>query len=131
MYRMNLDEQLDGGEYMTLKRQKLAESNKEMLQDSDIFRGLVFYVNGATEPPQNELREMLVKNGGEFQYHHSGRVTHVVAEQLSGTKTLKLGPSHHVVRPAWILDSIAKGTRLPTTKYEMDRGGDKLFADKR
>ncbi len=130
MYRANLDDQLDAGDYFALLKIKRAKVNEEMVQESDIFRGLVFYVNGQTDPPQNVLHEMVGKNGGTYQYHHDGKVTHVIAEQLSATKMRELGPTHHVVKAQWVVDCLKKKTRLSTAEYEMDRGEQKLFLPK-
>ncbi|ETV78028.1 hypothetical protein H257_08245 [Aphanomyces astaci] len=52
--------------------------------------------------------------------HRKTRVTHVIATNLSGSKTeavLKAGGRVHCVHPQWILDSIEKGKRQPEAKY--------------
>ena len=90
-------------------------------QTSSLFNGLVFYVNGYTEPPQNELREMVVQHGGKFVFQQNSSVTHVVASQLSNTKMGKLKPNDRVVSPQWVLDSIEHGKLLPTSKYDIQQ----------
>ncbi len=121
---INIAEQLTGSEYMTLRRQKLDGANADVPKLDSLFRGLCFYVNGHTEPSQNELRELVCQHGGHFVYHHAGsEVTHVLANQLSNTKLVKLKPTDHVISPQWVLDCIAKGRRLPESRYEIARSG--------
>ncbi|CAK4732708.1 unnamed protein product [Aphanomyces euteiches] len=67
------------------------------------------------------LIKMVKAHGGSISImHRKSRVTHVIATNLSGSKTeavLQSGGRIHCVQPQWILDSIEKGKRQPEAKY--------------
>ncbi|ETV98638.1 hypothetical protein, variant [Aphanomyces invadans] len=67
------------------------------------------------------LIKMVKAHGGNTSIvHRKTRVTHVIATNLSGSKTdavLRSGGRVHCVHPQWIVDSIEKGKRQPEAKY--------------
>jgi hypothetical protein len=54
--------------------------------------------------------------GGYSAFNTPSVVSHVIANNLCNAK-LKATPNQVVVRPDWIIDSIAAGRRLPATSY--------------
>ena len=63
--------------YMAHKISKLQECNliddQNML--SEIFRGCFVYINGATEPPIEELRRLIIRHGGICDNYKTSRIT--------------------------------------------------------
>ncbi|KAF7312418.1 DNA repair protein [Mycena indigotica] len=106
----------DFGEYMQRKRAKLQIQNSEMVDaaHSRIFAGLAIYVNGQTDPPQHELRRILVENGGIFEPYlvNKGKVTHIVTDNLTDAKIREF-KNMKVVRPQWLTESVKSGSLLP------------------
>ncbi|KAF0694869.1 Aste57867_14269 [Aphanomyces stellatus] len=89
---------------------------------SSLFQGCNFYFNGRTgDVSSYYLIKMVKAHGGNTSImHRKTRVTHVIASNLSGSKTeavIQSGGKVHCVQPQWILDSIAKGKRQPELNY--------------
>lgn len=87
------------GDYMTSKvnkqqqqiMQRISPATDAREQYPPIFVGISIYVNGFTNPPQMELRDMILRHGGSFQYYLSkSNVTHVIASNLADTKITQL-----------------------------------------
>ena len=110
----------DYGGYFRVKRRKLAEQFRDMVgqKQSDIFQGVTIYVNGWTEPSNDELKRMIHAHGGNYVFNLYGntKVTHTIATNLPNSKIKNLGDSI-VCTPAWIVDSISAGHQLPTDGY--------------
>ncbi|KEQ81906.1 DNA repair protein [Aureobasidium pullulans EXF-150] len=121
-------------EYMRRKRIKLQNLDSEIRAKSDnppIFKGIVVYVNGYTQPSLNDLHTMIVAHGGGFAQYLDGKtfVTHIVASSLTPKKVVEF-KRYRIVKPSWIVDSIAAAKCLPWDKYRVvDEGvGQKVLA---
>lgn len=96
---------------------RLPVANKENAAPP-IFQGCRLYFNGRTGNVTSYYLTKLVQDHGgnlarEFKVT---RVTHIVACNLSGSKTDKLLKSCgkiKCVRPEWILESVKQGKKLP------------------
>ncbi|KAK0200352.1 hypothetical protein DFS33DRAFT_1387562 [Desarmillaria ectypa] len=109
----------DFGEYMHRKRAKLQIQNSEFeSNDGGIFKGLVIYINGWTQPSVQELRQLIVKHGGVFQPYLDKKaiVTHVLTCSLTPAKLHEF-KNMKVVRPDWIVKSVEQGILLPWQDY--------------
>ncbi|KAH0290292.1 DNA repair protein [Aureobasidium namibiae CBS 147.97] len=121
-------------EYMRRKRIKLQNLDSEIRARSEhppIFKGIVVYVNGYTQPSLNDLHTMIVAHGGGFAQYLDGKtfVTHIVASSLTPKKAVEF-KRYRIVKPAWIVDSIAAAKCLPWDNYRVvDEGvGQKVLA---
>ncbi|KAH9514126.1 deoxycytidyl transferase [Bulinus truncatus] len=105
--------------YMSAKRRKL---NEQFYKDSkshhsQIFAGVIIYVNGFTNPSSDELRRLMQEHGGRYElYLRKTIVTHVIASNLPNSK-FKLAKTMPVVKPEWITDSVKAGQRLSHFPY--------------
>ncbi|KAF9453668.1 DNA repair protein [Macrolepiota fuliginosa MF-IS2] len=114
------------GEYMRRKRAKLQIQNQALedktgrreVRSGGIFEGIAIYVNGWTRPSVQELRKLIVENGGIFQPYLDRKsiVTHVITCSLTPAK-VKEFKSMKVVEPKWLTESISAGVLLPWTDY--------------
>ena len=59
-----------------------------------IFAGVSIYVDGITTPSNLELRDLIVKHGGDFQYYLVSSVTHIIATHLPDAKVKQLRYDH-------------------------------------
>ncbi|KDO23099.1 hypothetical protein SPRG_11943 [Saprolegnia parasitica CBS 223.65] len=89
---------------------------------SAIFQGCNLYFDGRTGNVSSYYMTKMVKEHGASVsiMHRKTRVTHIVAENLNGSKTEALLKSRGkilCVHPNWVLDSIKKGKRQPEFKY--------------
>ncbi|KAI4730276.1 DNA repair protein [Aureobasidium sp. EXF-10728] len=121
-------------EYMRRKRIKLQNLDSEIRARSDnppIFKGIVVHVNGYTQPSLNDLHNMIVAHGGGFAQYLDGKTfaTHIVASSLTPKKAVEF-KRYRIVKPAWIVDSIAAAKCLPWDNYRVvDEGvGQKVLA---
>ncbi|KAK2460652.1 hypothetical protein APHAL10511_007122 [Amanita phalloides] len=110
------------GQYMRRKRAKLQIQNAAIAQgehDSHIFHGLSIYINGWTDPSVQDLREMILRNGGIYQPYLDKKslVTHVITCSLTPAK-LREFKNMKVVLPQWIVDSVNQMKLLPWQNYK-------------
>ncbi|CAL8110930.1 unnamed protein product [Orchesella dallaii] len=114
------------GGYMAVKKAKLDNQfncSKRVYgagesDDSDVFNifdGVSIYINGYTNPPEPELRELFIRHGGTFHPYNSSRTTFVVATNLSVPSKRLYGSK--TIKPDWIVDSIKSGKALDTRAY--------------
>lgn len=121
-------------DYFRRKKIKLQNLDADLRARSgdkpQIFRGIVANVNGYTQPSLNDLHEMIVSHGGGFIQYLDGKtmVTHIVASSLTPKKVVEFR-RYRIVKPAWIVDSVAAGKLLPWNDYRVvDEGaGQKIL----
>ncbi|KAJ7274282.1 hypothetical protein B0H12DRAFT_1066406 [Mycena haematopus] len=113
------------GQYMSRKRAKLQIQNSEIntgAAETQIFKGVAIYVNGWTSPSVQEIRSLLVRNGGVFEPYlakHS-MVTHIVTCTLTEAKIQEF-KNMKVVRPEWLTESVKAGILLPWRDFAFTR----------
>lgn len=111
------------GDYFRRKKIKLQNLDAELRQGSSkpqIFKGVVAHVSGYTQPPLHILHKQLVEHGAGFlQYLDSKTMaTHIIASSLTPKKATEFS-SYRIVKPAWVVDSIAAGRMLPWADYRV------------
>lgn len=111
------------GDYFRRKKIKLQNLDAELRQGSSkpqIFKGVVAHVSGYTQPPLHVLHKQLVEHGAGFlQYLDSKTMaTHIIASSLTPKKATEFS-SYRIVKPAWVVDSIAAGRMLPWAEYRV------------
>ncbi|TFK40634.1 hypothetical protein BDQ12DRAFT_679787 [Crucibulum laeve] len=112
------------GDYMRKKRAKLQIQNAQLAvlggddEGSQIFRGIAIYINGHTKPSVQDLRQLIVQHGGIFQPYlvKKALVTHIVTCSLTPAKVREFRYMK-VVRPEWLVDSVAARELLPWRDY--------------
>ena len=87
-----------------------------------LFAGVTLHVNGLTTPSHADLRELMARHGGGFEnYYRRSVVTHTICSNLTDAKVAQLAHTRAdappVVRPEWVVDSLAAGRLLPTRAY--------------
>ncbi|KAK5770569.1 hypothetical protein PVK06_046720 [Gossypium arboreum] len=123
----------DFGSYMVVKNKKLqnqfdAEASNSTRSDSSvklIFHGVSIFVDGFTVPSSQELRQYMLNHGGRFEnYFSRHRVTHIICSNLPDSKIKNLrsfSSGLPVVKPMWILDSVAANKLLSWVPYQLDQ----------
>ncbi|XP_021285553.1 DNA repair protein REV1 isoform X2 [Herrania umbratica] len=123
----------DFGSYMVEKNRKLqnqfdAEASNSSLSDSStkpIFHGVSIFVDGFTVPSSQELRRYMLNYGGRFEnYFSRHRVTHIICSNLPDSKIKNIrsfSGGLPVVKPTWILDSVAAKRLLSWVPYQLDQ----------
>nr|XP_043621063.1 DNA repair protein REV1 [Erigeron canadensis] len=124
----------DMGSYMAVKNRKLHEQFDAEASSSShggsgskkpVFYGVSIFVDGYTIPSSQELRGFMLKHGGRFEnYFSSKRVTHIICSNLPNSKVKNLRSFSRglpVVKPAWVLDSVAANKLLSWVPYQLDQ----------
>jgi DNA repair protein REV1 len=117
-------------DYFRRKKIKLQNLDAELRSQTEdnppIFRGIVAHVNGYTQPSLADLHKLIVSYGGGFMQYLDGKttVTHVIASNLTPKKKVEFA-RYRIVKPAWIVDSIAAGKILPWEGYRVVDEGEK------
>lgn len=111
------------GDYFRRKKIKLQNLDAELREGSSkpqIFKGIVAHVSGYTQPPLHVLHKQLVEHGAGFlQYLDSKTMaTHIIASSLTPKKATEFR-NYRIVKPAWVVDSIAAGRTLPWSDYRV------------
>ena len=114
-------------DYMRRKKIKLQNLDAQLRSQSDkpqIFRNIVANVNGYTQPSLSDLHVLIVSHGGGFQQYLDGKttVTHIIASQLTPKKKVEFA-KYRIVKPAWVVDSVAAGRLLPWEQYRVTDEG--------
>lgn len=116
------------GEYMRRKRAKLQIQNVEIGDTqrggSQLFKGLSIHINGWTEPSVQELRKLIVENGGIYQAYIDKKtlVTHIITCSLTPAKVRDF-KHMKVVKPEWLVQSAKTGVLLPWQDFIFVPGG--------
>lgn len=111
-------------DYFRRKKIKLqnldADIRAQAVDKPSIFRGIVAHVNGYTQPSLNDLHTLIVQHGGGFMQYLDGKttVTHIIASSLTPKKVVEFR-HYRIVKPAWVVDSIAAGRLLPWSDYRV------------
>ncbi|RHZ56244.1 hypothetical protein CDV55_105042 [Aspergillus turcosus] len=116
------------GDYMRRKKIKLQNLDAEIRSSSPdrppIFRGVVAYVNGYTQPSLQDLHRLIVSHGGGFLQYLDGKTvaTHIIASSLTPKKREEF-KRYRIVKPAWVVESIKAGRLLPWDAFRvLDEG---------
>ncbi|OAF65853.1 hypothetical protein A3Q56_06442 [Intoshia linei] len=113
------------GGYMKAKNEKLDNiHNKNVdnnyLQKTEIFKNVAIYVTGYTVPSYNEIRKIIIENGGKFIHNYSkSKVTFIIATNVYGGNNSTHFPKDCIVRPKWIIDSLNQKKCLPVHEYTL------------
>ncbi|PPR07200.1 hypothetical protein CVT26_012633 [Gymnopilus dilepis] len=109
------------------RRSKLHAQQGQASKEAGVLKNTKIYVNGYLESTTDiEIKRLITQAGGTVMYSAS-QSTHIVTSRpLSGSKTEKLltkrkGPHLYVIKPEWVLDSIATGRRLPERGYSVTK----------
>ena len=108
---------------MDEKRRKLRQvEEEEGCRSGGPLGGVRIHVNGYTEPSREDLRSLVLRGGGGFEAYWSERATHMVCSRLCEATRRRLGRDRRpVVRPEWVVDSVAAGKVLPVCSYLIQR----------
>uniref|UniRef100_A0A6G1SP88 DNA repair protein REV1 n=1 Tax=Aceria tosichella TaxID=561515 RepID=A0A6G1SP88_9ACAR len=119
----------DGRGYMRAKKTKLAQQNEEIREAlqkrhsamrTELFKGVSINVNGRTQPTADELKRLILLNGGEYHpYYRYQQTKFMIATNLSTARIKNLRPDDRIVKPEWITESVKANCVLPYQDYQL------------
>ncbi|KAM0825990.1 hypothetical protein ACQ4PT_069173 [Festuca glaucescens] len=118
----------DFGSYMSAKNSKLAaqfdaDASTSAAAPGALFAGVSIFVDGFTVPSSQELKEIMLNNGGRLvNYFSRHTVTHIICTHLPESKMRNMrafSKGLPVVKPAWVVDSLAENRILSSIPYQI------------
>ena len=106
--------------YLQQKRRKLDDQRRRT--EGHWFAGCVVWIDGLTDPPADELEQLVVAGGGLVCDSRDRRATHIVAVNMTAAQTKKLkarkrGFAKPAVTPQWVVDSAARRCKQDPGPY--------------
>jgi hypothetical protein len=106
--------------YLQQKRRKLDDQRRRT--EGHWFAGCVVWIDGLTDPPADDLEQLVVAGGGLVCDSRDRRATHIVAVNMTAAQTKKLkarkrGFAKPAVTPQWVVDSAARRCKLDPGPY--------------
>ena len=107
--------------YLRQKRRKLDEQRRRS-EGHNWFKGCVVWIDGLTDPPADDLEQLVVAGGGLVCDSRDRRATHIVAVNMTAAQTKKLkarkrGFAKPAVVPQWVVDSAARRCKQDPGPY--------------
>ena len=106
--------------YLQQKRRKLDDQRRRT--QGNWFAGCVVWIDGLTDPPADDLEQLVVAGGGLVCDSRDRRATHIVAVNMTAAQTKKLkarkrGFAKPAVTPQWVVDSAARRCKQDPGPY--------------
>ncbi|XP_020576766.1 DNA repair protein REV1 isoform X2 [Phalaenopsis equestris] len=132
----------DFGSYMAEKNRKLRSQFEEEASSSSIlnceasssgkgkgiFHGVSIFVDGHTVPSSQELRVYMLRHGGRLEnYFSRSRVSHIICSNLPDSKMRNFSRGLPVLRPAWVVDSVAANKLLNWSPYQIVEQSSEIY----
>ena len=110
----------DHQQYLQQKRRKLDDQRRRT--EGNWFAGCVVWIDGMTDPPADDLAQLVMEGGGLVCDSRDRRATHIVAVNMTAAQTKKLkarkrGFAKPAVFPQWVVDSAARRCRQDPGPY--------------
>lgn len=109
------------GGYMEAKKTKLEEqfaldTMRNPYKESDLFSGISIFVNGLTNPSADELKRIMMRNGGVYHTYQRSSTHFVIATNLPDVKVRQI-TSAKIISPQWVVDCLKENRILDYAKY--------------
>ncbi|XP_049541118.1 DNA repair protein Rev1 [Anopheles darlingi] len=109
------------GDYMDAKIAKLEDQFRHTAANvaeplSNLFAGISIFVNGYTDPSADELKRIMMQNGGVFHHYKRPTTTYTIASILPDVKVRAI-TSETIISPRWVVDCLKAGRILDYSRY--------------
>jgi DNA repair protein REV1 len=108
------------GGYMNAKITKLEEQFSSLQKDfqkTELFKGVSIFVNGRTNPTADELKRIMLENGGTYHHYERSHTRFVVASNLPDVKIRNHNLTKNIIRPEWIVDCVKANKLVDYSSY--------------
>ena len=111
------------GTYISTKRRKLAHQfSAGITKISSMFSGHVVWINGYTQPPMHELKELIIEHGGMVELTLTKQTTAMIADNLPMSKLKHYSQTNSsliIATPQWIVQSVAADHLLNPSQFRL------------
>lgn len=106
---------------MEAKKSKLEEqfaqdALRNPYKESDLFAGISIFVNGLTNPSADELKRIMMRNGGVYHTYQRSSTKFVIASNLPDVKVRQI-TSAKIISAQWVVDCLKENKILDYAKY--------------
>lgn len=99
-----------------LDEQFAEDALKNPYKESNLFAGISIFVNGLTNPSADELKRIMMKNGGVYHAYQRRSTTFIIAANLPDVKIRQI-TSAKIISAQWIVDCLKESRILDYSKY--------------
>lgn len=99
-----------------LEEQFTADALKNPYKQSDLFAGISIFVNGLTNPSNEELKRIMMTHGGVYHAYQRSHTTFIIASNLPDVKIRQI-TSAKIIRPQWVVDCLRENRILDYSNY--------------
>lgn len=99
-----------------LEDQFTEDALRNPYKESDLFAGISIFVNGLTNPSADELKRIMMVNGGVYHIYQRPWTTFVIAANLPDVKVRQI-TSAKIISPQWVVDCLTENRILDYAKY--------------
>lgn len=106
---------------MEAKKSKLEEqfaqdALRNPYKESDLFAGISIFVNGLTNPTADELKRIMMRNGGVYHTYQRSSTKFVIASNLPDVKVRQI-TSAKIISAQWVVECLKENKILDYAKY--------------
>ncbi|BFF98873.1 DNA repair protein REV1 [Drosophila madeirensis] len=105
--------------YFEAKKSKLEEqfaAASDPFRKSNLFQGISIFVNGLTDPPSNELKQIMMVHGGTFHHYERSHTKFIIASNLPDVKVRNMNTSK-IISAQYIVDCLKNKRVLDYKPY--------------
>lgn len=99
-----------------LEEQFAENALKNPYKESDLFAGISIFVNGLTNPSADELKRIMMRNGGVYHTYQRSSTKFIIASNLPDVKIRQITTAK-IISPQWIVDCLKENRILDYSKY--------------
>lgn len=96
--------------------QQFVSGQNGIVQQSDLFAGISIFVNGRTNPSADELKRIMMANGGVFHHYERSSTKFIIANNLPDVK-IRNHTTKTIIRPEFIVDCLREKRILDHKNY--------------
>lgn len=99
-----------------LEEQFAEDALRNPYKESSLFAGISIFVNGLTNPSADELKRIMMVNGGVYHIYQRPWTTFVIAANLPDVKVRQITTAK-IITPQWVVDCLSENRILDYSKY--------------
>lgn len=99
-----------------LEEQFVADALKNPYKQSNLFAGISIFVNGLTNPSNEDLKRIMMTHGGVYHTYQKSSTTFIIASNLPDVKVRQITTAK-IISPQWIVDCMDANKIVDYSNY--------------